>query len=108
MFNVSIYDVDIMIKTYHEGKLVAKATQNNTAWLCIDIDDTTNCFNLLGVSQMAIDFVGDDYIVFKKWRDGDHVDITISKKGISRMIGGLLEYLAKIAPSLSLFDLDDE
>ena len=106
MFNVSLYDVDIEIKIYHGNTLVAKATQCDTAWMEIEVDNMCGCFDLLGISQMDLDFMDDDYIVFKKSKDSDRTVITISKHDIAKMVGGMLEYLAGTTPSLFSRDED--
>lgn len=106
MFNVSLYDVNIEIKIYRENVLVAKAEQSRTAWMSIKVDNTTELFDLMGVDQMYLDFMDDDYIVFKKSMDSDLVVITISKNGIAKMVGGMLEYLAGTTPSLFSRDED--
>ena len=107
MFNVSLYDVDIEIKIYHGGMLVAKATQRDTAWMEVEVDNMTGYFDLLGISQMHLDFImDDDHIVFKTSKDGDLVVVTISKSGIAKMLGGMLEYLA--GTTLSLFGRDED
>ena len=106
MFNVSLYDVDIEIKIYHGTTLAAKATQCDTAWMKIEVDNMSGCFGLLGISQMDLDFMDDDYIVFKKSKDGDRTVVTISKHGIAKMVGGMLEYLA--GTTLSLFGRDED
>lgn len=106
MFNVNLYDVNVTIRVYNENKLVAKAEQPGTAWIAIHVDNMSGEFDLMGVSQMKIDFMDDDYIVFKK-RNGDSlVDVTISKHGIAKMVGEMLEYLA--STTTSLFGRDED
>lgn len=100
MFNVNLYDVNVTIRIYNEGALVAKAEQPDTAWIGINVDNMSGGFDLMGVSQMELDFMDDDYIVFKKRKDADIVNITISKHGIAKTVGEMLEYLAGTAPSL--------
>ena len=100
MFNVGIYEFNIEIDMFQEGDLVAKATWNNCGYMEINVDQVSKCFDLFGVSQMAIDFMDDDYIIFKKWKGGDHVTITISKHGKAGTVGKMLEYLAGISSSL--------
>lgn len=100
MFNVNLYDVNVTIRVYNENMLVAKAEQPGTAWMEIHVNNMSGEFDLMGVDQMKIDFIDDDYIVFKK-RNGDSlVDVTISKHGIAKMVGEMLEYLANTTPSL--------
>lgn len=106
MFNVSLFDVNIEIKIYHGSTLAVKATQCNTAWMEIEVDNMTGCFDLLGVSKMELDFMDDDYIVFKKSKDGNRVVITISKHDMAKMVGSMLEYLA--GTTLSLFGRDED
>ena len=106
MFNVSLYNVSVKIDIFARDEIVAKATQPNTEWMEIHVDSITGCFDILGVKQMNLDFVDDDYILFKKWKEGDHVLITISKHGIARTVGKMLEYLAG-DKAVTLFDYDD-
>lgn len=107
MFDVSLYDVDVMIDIRRENSdLVARATQPKTAWMEISVDNMTQHFDLMGVSQMDLDFMDDDYIVFKKSKGSDRVIVTISKHGIARTVGKMLEYLADT--TLSLFGRDED
>lgn len=100
MFNVNLYNVDVAIRIYNEDMLVAKADQPATAWMEIHVDNMSGEFDLMGVSQMKIDFMGDDYIVFKKRSGGIIADVTISKHGIAKTVGRMLKYLAGTTPSL--------
>ena len=100
MFNVKLYDVDVEIKIYREEVLVAKAKQPRTAWMSIKVDNTTELFDLMGVSQMYLDYKDDDYIVFKKSTDSDLVVVTVSKHGVAQMIGEMIDHLAGTMLSL--------
>ena len=107
MFDVSLYDVDVMIDIRREnGDLVARATQSKTAWMEIGVDNMTQHFDLMGVSQMDLDFMDDDYIVFKKSKGSDRVIVTLSKAGVAETVGKMLEYLADT--TLSLFGRDED
>ena len=106
MFNVSLYDVDIEITIHSDSMLIAKAEQPKTAWMSINVDNMTEHFDLMGVSQMDLVFMDDDYIVFKKSKDSDLVTVTISKHGIAKTIGKMLEYLS--GTTLSLFSRDED
>lgn len=106
MFNVNLYDVNVTIRIYNEDELVAKAEQPNTAWMEIHVDNMSGGFDLMGVSQMEIDFMDDDYIAFKKSKGDDCVVITIAKNGIAKTVGKMLEYLANT--TTSLFGRDED
>lgn len=106
MFAVNLYDVDVEITIHHDHVLVAKAEQPKTAWMSIDVDNMTGHFDLMGISQMDLVFMDDDYIVFKKSRDSDLITVTISKHGIARTVGKMLEYLSGTV--LSLFSRDED
>ena len=106
MFDVSLYDIDVAISIYHKDVLVARATQPKTAWMEISVDNMTQCFDLMGVSQMDLDFMDDDSIVFKKSKDSDCVIVTLSKAGVAETVGKMLEYL--VDTTLSLFGCDED
>ena len=107
MFNVKLYNVNVKISIFERDEIVANITQPDTAWMEIHVDKTTGCFDILGVKQMSLDFINDDYVLFKKWKDGNHVLITISKHGIARTIGKMLKYLAGDT-AVTLFDHDED
>lgn len=100
MFNVSLYDVSVTIDIHHGDELVARATQRDTAWMEIGVDNVTGHFDLLGVSQTELRFMDDDYLVFEKSKGSDRVTITVSKSDIARTVGRMLEYLADTTSSL--------
>lgn len=106
MFNVSLYDVSVTIEIQSEDELVAKAAQPDNAWMEINVDNVTGRFDLMGVSQMELVFMDDDYVVFKKSKGSDRVTVTVSKRDISRTVGRMLEYLADT--TLSLFGRDED
>ena len=106
MFNVSLYDVNVTIDVHSEGVLVARATQRDMAWMEVCVDNMTQHFDLLGVSRMELRFMNDDYLVFVTSKGSDRVTITVSKSGIARTIGRMLEHLADTTPSLSERDED--
>lgn len=106
MFTVNLYDVDVEITIHSDSMLIAKAEQPKTAWMSINVDNMTEHFDLMGVSQMDLVFMDDDYIVFKKSKDSDIITITVSKHGIAKTVGNMLEYLAGTV--LSLFSRDED
>lgn len=106
MFNVSLYDVSVTIDIHHEDELVAKAKQPETAWMEVSVDNMTQHFDLMGVSQMELRFMDDDYLVFERSKVSDRVTITVSKRDIAKTIGRMLEYLADT--TTSLFGRDED
>lgn len=106
MFNVSLYDVSVTIEIRSEGELVAKATQPDTAWMEVAVDNMTQHFDLMGVSQTELRFMDDDYLVFERSRGSDRVTVTVSKRDIARTVGRMLAYLADT--TLSLFGRDED
>lgn len=106
MFNVSLYDVSVTIDVYHEGELVARATQPETAWMEVAVDNMTGCFDLMGVPQTDLDFMSDSCVVFKKSDDSGCVFVKIAKPGAAKTIGKMLEYLADT--TTSLFGRDED
>ena len=106
MFTVNLYDVDVEITIHQDHMLVAKAEQPKTAWMSINVDNETEHFDLMGVSKMDLAFMDDDYIVFKKSKGSDLITVTISKHGIAKTVGRMLEYLAGTV--LSLFSRDED
>ena len=105
MFSANLYDVDIDISIHNGISLVAKATQEDVAWVGIEVDNVTGRFDLLGVRGAYIDSMDDDYIVFRKDGDEDYVTMTLSKRGSLGHAGKLLEYLSNMAPNA--YSLDD-
>lgn len=106
MFNVSLYNVNVTIDVHDEGVLVAKAEQPGTAWMEVAVDNMTGHFDLLGMSQTELRFMDDDYLVFVKSKDSVRVTVTVSKSGIARTVGRMLEYLADT--TTSLFERDED
>ena len=106
MFNVSIYNVDVTIDVYDEDVLVARAIQPDMAWMEIDVDSMSGRFDLLGISQMDLDFMCDDYIVFKKSKGSECILVRISKHGMATTVGKMLQYLADT--TAALFSRDED
>ena len=71
----------------------------------IDVDNVTGRFDLMGVSQMKLRFMDDDYLVFERSKGSDSVTVTVSKRDIARTVGRMLEYLAD---TMSLFERDED
>lgn len=106
MFNVSLYDVSVIIDIHHGDELVARATQRDAAWIEVDVDNATGHFDLLGASQMELRFIDDHYLAFEKSEGSDRVTITVSKSDIGKTVGRMLQYLADT--TLSLFERDED
>lgn len=106
MFTVNLYNIDVTIDIYHEDVLVAKAMQSDMAWMEIGVDNMTGRHDLLGVSQMDLDFMDDDCIVFKKSKGSDCVFVRISRHGVAKTVGKMLGYLADT--TATLFSRDED
>lgn len=106
MFNTNLYDVDIEISIHADGILVAKTETDRMAWIHIEIDNICGTFDLMGVSQMTLDFMDDDCIVFKKRSELQLVTVTVTKRNIAKRVGKMLQYLADSA--IMSFDRDED
>lgn len=106
MFNVSLYKVGVSIDIQHEDELVATASQEDVAWVEVSVDRATGRFDLMGVSQMDLDFMSDDCIIFKTSKGFDCVSVRVTKPGMARTVGRMLGYLADT--TTSLFERDED